>query len=206
MRPALVLGTSRSMRIALAVIGAVCLLGGAAQGSTIKSGLYGKVTRGPITPVCIAEQPCSAPMPGAMIVFSRSGREVARHAHGGERDYRRGADTGHVQRSRAPGPTCRPGDRLRAAWPLPARRLLDRHRDQIARTPLGIAAPWRSFDAANGDQGRQDLNLQPPVLETGALPIELRPSVAQRLYRRSGSTIAPCRWWRSSPRSRLLLR
>ena len=25
-------------------------------------------------------------------------------------------------------------------------------------------------------QGRQDLNLQPPVLETGALPIELRPS------------------------------
>ena len=66
------------MRLALAVIGSVWLLGGAAQGSTIKSGLYGKVTRGPITPVCIAEQPCSAPVPGAMIVFSRSGREVAR--------------------------------------------------------------------------------------------------------------------------------
>ena len=32
-------------------------------------------------------------------------------------------------------------------------------------------------------QGRQDLNLQPPVLETGALPIELRPSVAGGLYR-----------------------
>ena len=28
------------------------------------------------------------------------------------------------------------------------------------------------------EQGRQDSNLQPPVLETGALPIELRPSVA----------------------------
>jgi hypothetical protein len=66
------------MRITLTVIAAACLLGGAAQGSTIKSGLYGKVTRGPITPVCIAEEPCSAPMPGAMIVFSRSGREVAR--------------------------------------------------------------------------------------------------------------------------------
>jgi hypothetical protein len=26
-------------------------------------------------------------------------------------------------------------------------------------------------------QGRQDSNLQPPVLETGALPVELRPSV-----------------------------
>jgi hypothetical protein len=66
------------MRITLAAIGAVCLLGGTAQGSTIKSGLYGKVTRGPITPVCMAEEPCSAPMPGATIVFSRSGREVAR--------------------------------------------------------------------------------------------------------------------------------
>jgi hypothetical protein len=28
------------------------------------------------------------------------------------------------------------------------------------------------------EQGRQDLNLQPPVLETGALPIELRPWAA----------------------------
>jgi hypothetical protein len=28
-----------------------------------------------------------------------------------------------------------------------------------------------------GEQGRQDSNLQPPVLETGALPIELRPWV-----------------------------
>ena len=30
--------------------------------------------------------------------------------------------------------------------------------------------------AFEATQGRQDLNLQPPVLETGALPIELRPS------------------------------
>ena len=37
---------------------------------------------------------------------------------------------------------------------------------------------------AGQEQGRQDLNLQPPVLETGALPIELRPSVALRMYRR----------------------
>ena len=32
-------------------------------------------------------------------------------------------------------------------------------------------------------QGRQDSNLQPPVLETGALPIELRPWAGQGLYR-----------------------
>jgi Carboxypeptidase regulatory-like domain len=65
------------MRFAVSLIGVMCLLGGAAQGSTLKSGLYGKLTRGPITPVCIAEQPCSAPVPGAMIVFSRAGRAVA---------------------------------------------------------------------------------------------------------------------------------
>jgi hypothetical protein len=29
-------------------------------------------------------------------------------------------------------------------------------------------------------QGRQDSNLQPPVLETGALPVELRPSAFRR--------------------------
>ncbi len=66
------------MRIAVALVGAVCLLGGAAHGATVKSGLYGKVTRGPITPVCIAERPCSAPAAGAVIVFSRAGHEVAR--------------------------------------------------------------------------------------------------------------------------------
>jgi hypothetical protein len=35
-----------------------------------------------------------------------------------------------------------------------------------------------SFAADQEEQGRQDSNLQPPVLETGALPIELHPSVA----------------------------
>jgi hypothetical protein len=66
------------MRIAVAFIGALCLLGGPAQGSTVKSGLYGTVTRGPITPVCVAEEPCSAPVAGAVIVFSQSGRQAAR--------------------------------------------------------------------------------------------------------------------------------
>jgi hypothetical protein len=33
----------------------------------------------------------------------------------------------------------------------------------------------RLVGAAVSQQGRQDSNLQPPVLETGALPIELRP-------------------------------
>jgi hypothetical protein len=37
---------------------------------------------------------------------------------------------------------------------------------------MASAQPKPDF---NGKQGRQDSNLQPPVLETGALPVELRP-------------------------------
>jgi hypothetical protein len=36
-------------------------------------------------------------------------------------------------------------------------------------------------------QGRQDSNLQPPVLETGALPVELLPWVAREWYRAPGN-------------------
>jgi hypothetical protein len=46
---------------------------------------------------------------------------------------------------------------------------------------------------SQGAQGRQDSNLQPPVLETGALPIELRPSAV----RSSGSVSAPRRGYAS---------
>ena len=107
------------MRIAVALIGAVCLLGGAAQGSTVKSGLYGKVTRGPITPVCIAELPCSAPAAGAVIVFSRSGREVARTRTAANGTYRMALRPGtysvRVLRARPvePATTWVPGGRFR---------------------------------------------------------------------------------------------
>src|SRR5581483_8550442 len=37
------------------------------------------------------------------------------------------------------------------------------------------------FSALGKEQGRQDSNLQPPVLETGALPIAPRPWVARRI-------------------------
>jgi hypothetical protein len=42
-----------------------------AQRTTLRSGLYGTVMRGPITPVCVAEAPCSAPAAGAVLVFTR---------------------------------------------------------------------------------------------------------------------------------------
>jgi hypothetical protein len=40
--------------------------------------LHGVVTRGPTTPVCRVGVPCSEPAPGAVLVFSRDGRVVAR--------------------------------------------------------------------------------------------------------------------------------
>ena len=63
-------------RISAAALAAL-VLGGAA-GAAQESGLFGVVRKGPITPVCAAERPCSAPAPGVSLVFSRSTREVAR--------------------------------------------------------------------------------------------------------------------------------
>src|SRR5262249_61237253 len=48
--------------------------------------------------------------------------------------------------------------------------------------PVGPWRPvrWRPFVLSDAEQGRSDSNAQPPVLETGALPIELRPCGASR--------------------------
>ena len=46
--------------------------------------LHGVVMRGPTMPVCQVGVPCSAPAPGAVLVFSRDGQIVAR-ARAGER-------------------------------------------------------------------------------------------------------------------------
>jgi hypothetical protein len=42
------------------------------------TGLHGVVTRGPTKPVCKVGTPCSEPAVGALLVFSRGGRVVAR--------------------------------------------------------------------------------------------------------------------------------
>ena len=41
--------------------------------AALLSGLTGVVTRGPVTPVCRAGEPCSKPYPHATLVFSRAG-------------------------------------------------------------------------------------------------------------------------------------
>ena len=44
----------------------------------VVSGLHGTVSRGPTTPVCRVGVPCSAPVVGAVLVFSRRGQAAAR--------------------------------------------------------------------------------------------------------------------------------
>jgi hypothetical protein len=64
-------------RVGLAQAAALFLASGA-QATPASSGLHGIVTRGPIVPVCVAEQPCSAPAKNVTLLFSRNGRVIAR--------------------------------------------------------------------------------------------------------------------------------
>jgi hypothetical protein len=73
----------------IVIIAAAAILGlGAGGATTIHSGLYGKVTRGPITPVCAAEQPCSEPAAGAALRFLRNGQLVAQTRVKADGSYR----------------------------------------------------------------------------------------------------------------------
>jgi hypothetical protein len=55
---------------------------------TVRSGLFGTVMRGPVTPLCAAEVPCDEPASGAVLVFLRSGKEVARTRVRADGSYR----------------------------------------------------------------------------------------------------------------------
>jgi hypothetical protein len=58
---------------AFVLFAAIALSSAAPADGVSRSGLYGLVTRGPITPVCVAEQPCSKPAPGVRLTFTRGG-------------------------------------------------------------------------------------------------------------------------------------
>jgi hypothetical protein len=74
--------------LALILVAAGCVLAGGATASTVSNGLYGHVMRGPISPVCVAGDPCSAPAVGAVLVFSRAGGYVARTRVRADGSYR----------------------------------------------------------------------------------------------------------------------
>ncbi len=60
------------------LIGAILVGFASPAVATTGSGLYGKVTRGPIAPVCTVGKPCSAPAPGITLSFVRNAKTVAR--------------------------------------------------------------------------------------------------------------------------------
>ncbi len=56
--------------------------------STTTSGLYGKVTRGPLTPVCTIDQPCYGPAAGVTLSFVRSSTVTGRVTTAKDGTYR----------------------------------------------------------------------------------------------------------------------
>ena len=81
------------------------------------SGLYGQVRRGPIAPVCTAEQPCDEPAVGVTLVFSRAGRELARTTTRADGTYRVRLAPGLYGVSRARR-TARPVEPVTARVPI----------------------------------------------------------------------------------------
>ena len=75
------------MRVLLTVL-VVCAAAGSAGASTNPSGLWGEVRRGPIVPVCVAEQPCDAPAKNVTLAFVRNGNVVRRATTNEQGRYR----------------------------------------------------------------------------------------------------------------------
>jgi hypothetical protein len=66
------------MKVLIASLSLALALVAGAQASVAKSGLQGVVMRGPITPMCVAEEPCTEPARNVTLLFSRNGRVVGR--------------------------------------------------------------------------------------------------------------------------------
>jgi hypothetical protein len=80
----------RKMRVVIGTLFLGLVLAGAAGAriTTTTSGLRGIVTRGPISPVCVAEQPCTEPARSVTLLFSRNARVVGRAVTNAEGRYR----------------------------------------------------------------------------------------------------------------------
>jgi hypothetical protein len=66
------------MRVVVVLSSIALALAAGAEATPPPGTLTGIVTRGPITPVCVAEQPCDAPAPNVRLLFSRNGAVVGR--------------------------------------------------------------------------------------------------------------------------------
>jgi hypothetical protein len=67
------------VRAFVAIVSAAAfLLASSTSAGTSTPNVRGKVTRGPVLPVCMEGRSCDAPAPGIVLVFSRAGQEVKR--------------------------------------------------------------------------------------------------------------------------------
>ena len=84
-----------------------------AQATAPRGTLTGTVMRGPITPVCVAEQPCSEPAANVTLLFLRNSAVIGRTTTNADGHYRlrlragsyavrRAAVTGSIDRRLAP--------------------------------------------------------------------------------------------------------
>ena len=64
------------------------LVAASAQAMLGRGTLQGNVTRGPIAPVCVAEQPCDEPAAHVTLVFARNGDAVGRVVTDADGSYR----------------------------------------------------------------------------------------------------------------------
>jgi hypothetical protein len=80
------------------------LVAAGARATPTPSGLRGTVTRGPISPVCVAEQPCSEPARNVTLLFSLAGRIAGRTTTDAGGRYRIQLAPGSYQISRTTQP------------------------------------------------------------------------------------------------------
>jgi hypothetical protein len=68
------------MRVVITAVSLALMIvaGAGAQVTAVPSGLRGVVMRGPISPMCVAEEPCTEPARNVTLLFSRNGRIVGR--------------------------------------------------------------------------------------------------------------------------------
>jgi hypothetical protein len=67
-----------SMKVLIASLSLALAFVAGAQATVARSGLHGVVMRGPVSPMCVAEQPCTEPAANVTLLFSRNGRIVGR--------------------------------------------------------------------------------------------------------------------------------
>lgn len=66
------------MRLAVVMSSFALVVAAGAQATTVRGTLTGTVTRGPVTPVCVAEQPCDEPAANVTLLFVRHAAVVGR--------------------------------------------------------------------------------------------------------------------------------